>query len=197
MKKLIHIVSSQTLLLGLLLCSQVQAQTIIPGKFQKTQVCYNKAGKAVCEKFNAPTVTPDFGPVKYLQGSPLDPSRSVFALPTYPLALWHWWLFDQQLKRAQRQYADCVGRIRLSQELLGEYPLIDDQKLSPAWPGIKNIREYEVPFNPINPVTLEFARANADAAIFSVNLTVYHIGLCENTALSYKTRLQQKLQKGK
>lgn len=185
-------------LLLLLLCPlTASAQTLIPNKFAKTELCYKKSGKAVCEKFNVPQVIPDFGPVKYLQGSPLDPSRSVFAIPTYPLALWHWWLFDQQLKRAQRQYADCVGRIRLAQELLGEYPLIDDQKLSPLWPTIRDIREYEVPFNPISPQTLEFARANADAAIFSTNLTVYHIGACEGTAASYKARLFQLIQKAR
>jgi hypothetical protein len=180
------------------------AQTIVPNSFTSTEVCYKKdkynssgvwAGfKHTCEKFNAPTVLFETDtPVKYIDASPLDPSRDVFNLPTFALAEFHWWIFDVERERSQQQYAECVGQIKLAQEFLGEYPLIDDP-IHPLHARITSVRNYVVPFNPINPRTLDSARANAHAAIGTVNLNVYETGLCKSTLAQYKQRVFIKLQ---
>jgi hypothetical protein len=182
-----------------------QAQEIVPGgTITTTEVCYKKAKynssgtwvgwTPTCEKFKAPEIRFETNePVKYIDASPLDPSRNVFELPTFPLAEFHWWIFDVERERSQQQYAECVGQIALCQEFLGEYPLLTDPA-HPFYSTIASIRNYTVPFNPINPRTLEFARANADAAIFTVNLNVYHTSLCKQTLSGYKQRVFTKLQ---
>jgi hypothetical protein len=193
----------KTIMLLILVATNVEAQTIIPGRFTTSEVCYKKEQysstgkftgfKVVCEKFKAPEIDFGLGAAKIIDASPLDPSRSVFELPTYPLAEFHWWIFNTTREIAQQQYAGCVERVSAYQDLLGISPQIN-QSSHPAFFNVVAIRDYRVPFNPITPKTLEYARANADAAIFSTNLAVHHIAACEATAVSYKTQLKKKLQ---
>lgn len=199
----------KTILLFLVLLTPTlsSAQQIIPGKFSKTEICYKKdlftakgtwnGFKHTCEKFKAPEVIFDnVSPVKYIERSPRDPSRDIFKIPTFPLAIFHWWLFDVERERSQQQYAECVSSIALCQEFLGEYPLLTDP-VHPFHSTMVAIRNYTVPFNPINPQTLEQARANADAATGTVNFNVLQTSYCKQTLAIYKARVFQKLQKGK
>jgi len=163
-------------------------QTVVPGEFQEVNVCYEQDGKVVSESFLAPVVTPDTGPVQPIAQSPIDPGREFAKIPSFGLARWHWWLFSQQLFRAQRQYAGCVERIKQSQRLLGLSPLVDEPGHS-LHDIIMAVREYEVPFDPIQnpsnktlPPSRELAIAHVEAAVSSVNLTVLHTGLCRQTA---------------
>lgn len=148
-------------------------------------------GQLVREPFKVPVTIPDFGDVSYITGSTQDPSRDFFKIPTFGLAKFHWWLFGSDvLPRAQRQYADCVGEIKGYQKLLGMSPLIDDPS-SPLYHIVTTIREYVVPFDAVQhvdirdgsvPPDLFSAQVHAEASVFSVNLTVYHKGLCRQTA---------------
>ena len=167
---------------------------VIPNKITTSEVCYRNAkNKPVCQKFSIPDVDFGTGRSAYVDASPLDPSRSVFELPTYPLAEYHWWIFNTTREIAQQQYGGCVERYSAYQELLGIYPQINDPE-HPVFVFVSGIRDYRVPFNPLTPKTLEFARANADAAIFSTNLAVYHLGLCESQADILKNEVFKKLQ---
>ena len=157
-------------------------------------VTYTKDGQIISEPFHVPVTISDFGDVSYVAGSTQDPNRDFFKIPNYGLAKFHWWLFGfDVLPRVQRQYADCIGEIKGYQKLLGMTPLIDDPS-HPLYNIITSVREYTVPFEPIQfeddvlnkdyklPPRLIEAQVDAHAAVASVNITVYHKGLCRQTA---------------
>ena len=162
------------------------------GTTTPTNITYlDSTGTITSEVFLAPDIIDDFGPISYIGGSPIDNARIIDALPTFGIAKWHWWLFGfVTLPRAQRQYATCIGEIRAYQKLLGVRPLLDDPG-SPLYAVITSVREYFVPFEPIQqieeedihlPPDLERAKAHVGAALFTHNLTVFHLGLCKQTA---------------
>jgi hypothetical protein len=151
-------------------------------------------GQIISEPFHVPVTIPDFGDVSYVAGSTQDPNRDFFKIPNFGLAKFHWWLFGfDVLPRVQRQYADCIGEIKGYQKLLGMTPLIDDPS-HPLYDIVTSVREYTVPFEPIQfeseeynkdyklPARLIEAQVDAHAAVASVNVTVYHKGLCRQTA---------------
>lgn len=151
----------------------------------------------VSEVFNVPVTISDFGDVSYVTGSTQDPTRDPFKIPNFGLAKFHWWLFGfDVLPRVQRQYADCVGEIKAYQKLLGMTPLIDDPS-STLYLIVTSIREYTVPFEPIQwdndiyklPPRLIDAQTDVQAAIDSVNVTVFHKGLCRETAEQLKQQV--------
>lgn len=174
-------------------------QTVVPNEFQEVNVCYEQDGQLVSESFMAPTVVPDDGPVQPITQSPIDPGRQFANIPSFGLARWHWWLFSQQLFRAQRQYAGCVERIKQSQRLLGLSPLVDEPG-HPLHDIILAVREYEVPFDPIQnpsnkelPASRELAIAHVEAAAYSVNLTVAHTQACRATANWFEEQVRRRL----
>lgn len=178
------------------------APTVVPNVKQDTNVTYydNSTNKIKSEVFKAPVAKFDDAPVQPLLASPIEASRLIAGLPNFGLAKWHWWLFGTMLAQAQRQYADCVGRIRQAQELLGELPI--DNPANPLYPTVNTVREYTVPFEPIQnfysltrPPSLEEAKAHAEAALATYNLTVYHIGFCEQTAAGYKAKIKSKMKR--
>lgn len=168
-----------------------------------TNVVYtNHNGEIVSEIFDAPETIVKNGPVPYVFESTTDPGRIVDNLPDYPIARWHWWLFGfVLLPTAQKQYAECVGKIKAYQELLGETPLIDGE--GSIWKAtIESIREYLVPFDAIQrpswhprdvPPTLQDAKDHVVAAIIGYNNTVYHTGLCHYTAAYYKSLVVERI----
>lgn len=159
-----------------------------------TNVVYTDTqGQLVSEIFHAPEVIIKYGPMSYLTESNTDPGRMIANLPNYGIARWHWWLFGfVLLPQAQKEYGACVDQIKTYQQLLGEYPLIDDE-LHPAALTIVSVRDYQVPFDALQnhldvtkPPTLVDAKAHTEAALFSYNITVYHIQLCHGTRDYYK-----------
>jgi hypothetical protein len=182
-----------------LLINFIFAQTVLPGQFQEVNVCYEKQGEVISESFLAPVVAPDTGPVQFIALSPIDSGRQLNDIPSFGLAKWHWWLFAQQLFRAQRQYAGCVERIKQSQRFLGLSPLVDEPG-SPVRDIIVAVREYEVPFDPVQntsnknlPPSREIAIAHIQAAIAGVNLTVLHINACNEFANWIEKQVKKKI----
>lgn len=196
------------LLIALALADIAHGQDGIPapdrGKLFEINMCYEtEAGQNVCTTERLPELIRDFGPVVYLNASPLGSNRPLSALPTYALARYHHWLFSEVLQRSQRQYADCVGRVRAYQTLLGVYPRIDDAD-SPRLLEVNSVREYLVPMDPIQnkeDVTRlprkRDAIEHAEAAIASINERVYFTGLCEAEALVLYVRIATELQAGR
>jgi len=191
------------LLIVLLFPCFAQAQTIVPNTKIPVNITYlDDTGIIISEKFESPAVIFDGNRhVDFIDASPIDPSRKIENIPTFGLAIWHHWLFSQQLFRSQREYADCVGGIKILQKLLNEKPLIDEGSIKDI---VLNIREYIVPFEPIQnmfsedldyslPATREDAINHIEAAIASVNVTVFHVGLCRQTLASYERRVRAKL----
>lgn len=171
-------------------------------KFFTVNLCYtNDSGEPVCEKATLPELEGDFGRVGGIFASPIDARRMLETLPTYALARFHWWVFGADiLPRAQRQYADCVGRIRAYQELLKISPLIDGPS-SPLLPVVEAVREYRVPMDPIQrengladgPPTREDAVRHAIAAADTVNVTSANTALCEVMAHFFKKKVQRRM----
>lgn len=164
-------------------------------------------GRIVSEVFNAPDLVRDFAPVQYIDTSPIDSGRVLDRLPTFGLALWHWWLFGSEvLPHAQKDYAKCVGEIRGYQKLLGISPLLDEPG-SPVYDTVNMIVHYLVPFQvverfdylggPTVPPGIEEAKAHARAAIDSINITVFHRMLCEQTAEYFRGLVWAKMQRKK
>lgn len=151
-----------------------------------TTLTYSETGSITTTTFFFPNIIFDgTREVTYLSNSsPVDPTRTFDDLPNAPLALLHYWIIKQQLFRAQLIYADCVGQIKAHQKLRNLYPLIDSP-LSLAT-LITSIRDYTIPFNPIPyPLTLPTIIAHIKAAIFTHNITVFHIGLCRSTLVLF------------
>lgn len=151
-----------------------------------TTLTYSQTGAITTTVFFFPEIIFDgTRDVTYLSNaSPIDPTRTFDDLPTTPLALLHYWIIKQQLFRAQLIYADCVGQIKAHQKLRNLYPLID----SPLSLGatVTSIRDYTIPFNPIpHPLELLTVIAHIKAAIFTHNITVFHIGLCRSTLVLF------------
>lgn len=172
----------------ILIINIILAQVIVPGEFQEVNVCYAENNQVVSESFLAPVVVPNIDPVQPITFSPVDVQRKLENIPNFGLAKWHWWLFSQQLFRAQRQYAGCVERVKQSQRLLGLSPLVDEPG-SPLRNLILAVREYEVPFDPIQnvsnkelPPNREIAIEHIKAAIAGYNLTVSHVWACTQFA---------------
>jgi len=179
------------LLLTLLLSTSAIAEIgdgipeIDRSNFSEVYISYSINGELRQELFKVPSIIPDLAKVKEIAFSPIDPTRNFSRLPNYGLAKFHWWLFGfEVLPRAQRQYSACIGSINEVLQLLKLAP-IDDPK-SDLYPRIVAIREYVVPFEPIQNLydktsapDLEAAIAHAEAAVFSVNLTVLETKLCE------------------
>lgn len=186
MKKLLFIL--------LLIPTGALAQTLsedgIPlptGETTPVNVCYTgEDGKVVTEIFDSPEIEKDVGQVPFIDLSVIDPGRLIDDIPTFGLAKWHWWLFGFDiLPRAQRQYAQCVERITVYEELLG-WSLTTDG----VWrERILSIMEYTVPFEPVQnpysvkkPPTKKHAIDHIKAAILGVNITVNETGLCTQYA---------------
>lgn len=162
-------------------------------------------GQVTTEVFQAPDIVRDFSDVTYLFSSPVAADRAIERLPTFGLAIWHWWLFGTEiLPHAQRDYMRCVGEIRNSQMLLGvpQNQLID-QPGSPLYGVVHQIADYLVPFGvverfdylggPTVPPGIEEAKAHARAAIDTINLTVFHHGLCEVTAAWMREQVKARM----
>ncbi len=171
-------------------------------KFFEINLCYSDKNDAtVCEAKKLPELVRNFGNVGYIDASPLDPTRNVANLPNYALARYHWWFlgFDV-LPRVQRQYSDCVERVKVYQELLGISPLID----APGTDSralVDSIREYLVPMDAIQRYDADFTKApgladaigHAQAAIDSINVTVFYKHVCEGQIPVLKALVQAKL----
>lgn len=160
-------------------------------------VAYENNGINVFDYIQIPGLIRDFGKVNYIEQSPTDPRRNLNNLPNFGLAKWHWWLLGfEVLPRAQRQFSEIIGKIKGYQTLLGESILIDDPR-SPYYLNIISVREYLVPFEPVqnydNPAALmpglQEQIDHAHAAITSINVTVYYSGIYENLAETYRQRV--------
>lgn len=178
---------------------------IIPNQFDETSVCYrNESGEDVCEGFNSPKIEGGFGPSDFLFESPRDAQRVIDSLPNFPIAAWHHWLFGLVMDaRAQRQYAGCVERIKQSQRLLGLSPLIDDPS-HPLYNTVINVREYQVPFHPMQNVDSHYAaprlfeaKIHAEAALEHYNITVANLKLCEQYAADMEAAVKSQMGKPK
>lgn len=171
--------------------------SVVPGAFTPVNLCWTEGtvaapGGSVCDLFFAPVVAPAFGPVQFVDKSPIDPSRDILNFPNFPLAAYHHWLFSQLLFRAQRQYAQCIGELNVYNKLRGA-PAVDAPG-QPLYELIQTIREYEVPFHaiaslyPHRPPTLEEAKAHASVALDTYNITVAHVHLCKLTVMYLEGR---------
>lgn len=192
----------------LVLAGNAAAQTVDRSQVQKANLCFEAAPyDNHCEEFVLPVIVKDTGDVKKLAESPVDRARLLDSLPNFGIASWHHWLFSQILFRAQRQLADCVGEIRGYQKLLGESPLIDEEP-NPSAGIIKSLREYEVPFAPIQNTDdnnggtdttraprLEDVKLHLAAALASINGTVEGRDLCRGVAEGYRVRVRALVEK--
>lgn len=156
-------------------------------------------GETVVEACKAPMFDTRTIPLEPLTISPLGSGRTLQDIPTFCLAKWHHWLSDILLKRAQVAYSDCVGDIKSSQRRLGMFPLIDEEG-SPLKATVESVRDYEVPFEPIqfnpdanagDPIqTLEGAKlptrkdaiSHFEAGLFGYNGTLAHLAGCRAAA---------------
>lgn len=161
---------------------------------------YSKDGVNHIEYQAVPSLIRDFGKLGYITVSPNDPNRNFSQLPNFQLAEFHHWLFkDDVLIRSQTQFADVIGQIKAYQMLLGETPLIDDPA-SPNYDNIVAVREYLVPFKPVqnqeDPTLfprLEDQIQHIEAAIISINERVFFRGLYEGLAVYYKEKARAKI----
>lgn len=196
------------LLVTLALADIARAQDGIPepdrSDLFEINMCYEtEAGSPVCTVERFPQLIRDFGDVSYIEASPIAGGRPISSLPNYPLARYHHWVLSEVLQRVQRQYADCIGRQRVLQTLLGVYPRIDDAE-SPRLRVVNNVREYLVPMDPIQnkedvsrlPRKRDAIEHN-EAAIASINERVFYRGLCEAEVLILQTRVAIELQQGR
>lgn len=140
-----------------------------------------------------PKIRRDFGQVGALFQSPVDAMRQVEAIPNFCLAKWHWWLLkDDVLARALRQYAKCVSRVSLLQELQG-FVGIDDPK-HPSFFEVKNVEEYLPTFEVVQPFGYEkhldygvrvagirHYKEHIKAVIESIAITTANTALCKET----------------
>jgi hypothetical protein len=166
------------------------------GTTTDVNLCYTDVAddSVKCEIFAAPDIIRDFASPGYIGNSPLDAQRLIEDLPTFGLAKFHYWLFGfETLPHAQKDYARCVGEIRAYQSLLGISPLIDEPG-SPLYDTVNSVMHYLVPFEPVQrfygdlrkPAGIEETKIHAIAAIQSHNITVYHVGLCRQTAENFR-----------
>lgn len=152
------------------------------------------------EVFAPPVILRDFGKVEKIFESPVEASRLVESIPTASLAKWHWWLLkDDVLSRVIRQYAKCVARLAVYQELFGEMTYEDPRH--PYFGLIKETEEYLPAFEVVQPFDYERGigsgvpiagarhyKENIRAAIDSINGTVDKVALCESTEAAYKAK---------
>ena len=125
----------------------------------------------------------------FLTGSSFAPGSSPEDVPSVGLAMEHWWLSFEILMKAQREYAACVGGINEQLRRRGQTCMID-QPCHTLYNTVMVIREYWVPSNVVGNVQYsdnitsprkEDYIAHFQAGIQSVNLAVYHVGLCNQT----------------
>lgn len=140
-----------------------------------------------------PKISRDFGQVVPLFESPVDAARNVEAIPNFCLAKWHWWLLkDDVLARALRQYAKCVGRVSLLQELMGMKGI--DDPTHPSFFDVKNVEEYLPAFEVVQPFQYEkhlvygvrvagtrHYKENIKAVLESIKITTANTALCKQT----------------
>jgi len=199
----------KTIILLLLLLPTAASATepeVLHGVTEQRELCHrdDKTLKPVCRVYTLPVVDRDTRRVDYIFNSSRGPGRMLEDIPNYGLAKWHHWLFERVLFRAQRQYADCVGQIRILQLLLGvpANQLVD----SPTVPWIEElwgVREYVVPFEPISQInpapyvqnTTAYTVAHAQAALDSLNINVYYLGLCEGTRDQWYAEAKKRMRK--
>jgi len=114
-----------------------------------------------------------------------DPNAGIEDIPTYGLALEHWWMSFEVLMKAQREYSECVAAINENYRLLGLPELHSPE--SPLRQIMLTIKEYWVPSFPIEwnsatvPPNKEVVLTHFIAGIASANQAVFHVGLCEIT----------------
>ena len=198
------------LISGLIALSSSAAQNLADGLPERAgsttprNVVYSATdGRIVSEVFQAPDIVRDFSDVSFIDTSPIDSNRVIERLPTFGLAIWHWWLFGTEvLPHAQKDYARCVGEIRGYQKLLGMSPLIDEPGSS-IIDTVRQVMHYLVPFGIVErfdylggrrvPPGIEEAKAHARAAIDSINLTVYHTSLCKQTAAYLQSAVRARM----
>lgn len=191
------------LVCGLIFYSPVKAQIIqedglprILDTFTPVNLCFSEKGLTKCEVFHAHDLEKDVGKVDFIS--------SVFSvtghdhIDTFGLAKWSWWLFGFEiLPRVQRQYAQCVERVKVFEQLLRITPKIDEGVFRER---VFGVMDYVVPFEAVQildtvksrPPSLENALAHLDAAIFTVNLTVAERYSCEFYSQSLARRVNRK-----
>ena len=189
------------LFLTIYFAEPAKAQTVVAngmlklsGTAREVNVTYwdEASNTIVSEVFNAPDV-------EYIDGvhvvqitGPALGAGSLFDLPTFALAKFHWWVFGfVLLPEAQRQYADCIGHIKGWQKRNHLSPLIDEPGHS-LYPYVLAVRQYQVNFDnfqsqfgalfdPSRPPTKDEAIIDANAALQTFNDTVHHVNACNDT----------------
>jgi len=149
-----------------------------------------------CEIFHAHDIEKDAGKVGFITDTVTG--HTIDSINNFGTAKWAWWLVGFEiLPRAQRQYAQCVERVKIFEQMLKITPLIDQGVLRER---VFAVMDYVVPFEAVQflgldkskPPRLEDALVHLDAAIFTVNLTVVDRFGCEYYANSLRLRVNRK-----
>ena len=163
-------------------------------------ICFSKktsTGEYIskCEIFHAHDIEKDAGKVGFITEAVTG--HVSHEIDSFGVAKWGWWLVGFEiLPRAQRQYAQCIERVKIFEQMLRITPLVDH---GPLRERIFALMDYVVPFEVMQnidtlflPPTKEDALRHLEAAVFTVNLTVADRYGCEYYADSLRRRVNRK-----